>query len=385
MAGLAGMTATAQDAAPATAPTTAPTLAVGGAAPAFVGKFIKGDAITDYEPGKVYVIEFWATWCLPCRAAIPHINGLHNEYKDKGVIFIGQSVWENEPEAAPAFVKQMGDQMSYRIALDHTDGEPTQSRGAMQRTWLRAAGISGIPSTWIVKDGKVLWIGHPKDLDKLKIEAARSGMFDIVAAKRQNAENTDRQKRQAQAQQHYWDAVHDKDAAAVDAALKELEEFFGSSAVTMRSYRVRAEAGLGHYDNALAMARTYGDNEANPKKAFSHRLQAINDMIVTNPSDAAFLLEVSKMIDALQIPETDNPKGAEAVILKLRAWVTFLRGDAETAIKLQEQAVSQMGDSPFKVVEERNLEGYRAGHAPIMVPRHSRDARKPATKPVAQQ
>ena len=52
--------------------------------------YIKGDPIV-FEAGKVYVVEFWATWCPPCRTSIPHLTEVQKQFKDKGVTVIGIS------------------------------------------------------------------------------------------------------------------------------------------------------------------------------------------------------------------------------------------------------------------------------------------------------
>jgi len=145
--------------------TTAP-LTVGSKAPALqLSRWVKGDGISKLESGKVYVVEFWATWCGPCKGAIPHITELAHTYKDK-VTFIGVSVAEGKPSQAiedkvNAFVSDMGEKMDYLVARD-TDSD------AMLNTWMKAAEQKGIPTAFIVDgDGKIAWIGNPmRSLDK---------------------------------------------------------------------------------------------------------------------------------------------------------------------------------------------------------------------------
>ena len=53
-------------------------------------KWVQGGPV-EIKDGQVTVIEFWATWCPPCRASIPHINELYKQFKDKNVAFVGVS------------------------------------------------------------------------------------------------------------------------------------------------------------------------------------------------------------------------------------------------------------------------------------------------------
>ncbi len=56
-------------------------LMVGDQAPALsIGNWVKGSPVKSFEPGKVYVIEFWETWCGPCIRNIPHVNEIQKEY-----------------------------------------------------------------------------------------------------------------------------------------------------------------------------------------------------------------------------------------------------------------------------------------------------------------
>lgn len=145
-----------------------PALNVGDRAPALAGqKWVKGEPVAAFEKGKVYVVEFWATWCPPCRASIPHLSELQAKFKDKGVIVIGQNCWERDASKVAPFITKMGDKMNYRVALD-TDS------GAMAKSWMAAAGQDGIPTAFVVdKAGKIAWIGHPMDgLDEAVAKAA---------------------------------------------------------------------------------------------------------------------------------------------------------------------------------------------------------------------
>ena len=146
----------------------------------YVSKWVKGEPVKEFEKGKVYVIECWASWCGPCRASIPHVTELQAKYKDKGLTVIGMNVWEHDLAAAEPFVKEMGDKMGYTVALDETDAKHPDPTGAGKtaKAWLAAAGQNGIPCSFIVdKDTKVAWIGHPMAMDR-PLEQVVAGTFD---------------------------------------------------------------------------------------------------------------------------------------------------------------------------------------------------------------
>ena len=143
------------------------------AAPLAIKEWVKGQPINVTDGKAVYVVEFWATWCPPCRTSIPHLTKLQKEFKDKGVVFIGIS--DETPEKVKPFVTEMGDKMEYTVAID--DGRKSNEG------YMKAFDQNGIPHAFIVgKDGKVIWQGHPMaGLDKA-LEQIAAGTYDVKAA-----------------------------------------------------------------------------------------------------------------------------------------------------------------------------------------------------------
>ncbi len=110
----------------------------GNPAPAFSLVDVNGKQLrlVDYA-GRVVVLDFWATWCGPCKEAAPELERLHRAYGNKGVVIIGISVDSGSDAAARVLAYARENGMTYLLAVD--DGSVKKRYGAFR-----------IPATFIL-------------------------------------------------------------------------------------------------------------------------------------------------------------------------------------------------------------------------------------------
>ena len=207
-----------------------PSLVVGSQAPPFkVSRFLKGEPVTAFEPGKIYVIEFWATWCGPCVAAMPHVSKLQRQHPE--VTFIGVNVWEDDDSAAEVFLKAQGSRINYRIARDEIPPGSKAEDGVMGLTWLKAAEADGIPTAFVVNgEGKIALIAHPMELDG-PLEQIIQGKWDLPAAEKKHLESILEERRADQFQQGLSQLVEAGPTVEAIAGLDKLAVEFPSHAL----------------------------------------------------------------------------------------------------------------------------------------------------------
>ncbi|KND01304.1 uncharacterized protein SPPG_03113 [Spizellomyces punctatus DAOM BR117] len=122
--------------------------------------FVKGEPVQISASApeghkRVLVIEFWATWCGPCRQVFPHLSELQRKYRDKDVYFIGITD-ENDENKIRSFVNSQGSSMDYTVAID-------AQHDARNKLFI-PSGARGIPHVFLVDtNGRIAWAGHPAD------------------------------------------------------------------------------------------------------------------------------------------------------------------------------------------------------------------------------
>jgi thiol-disulfide isomerase/thioredoxin len=197
------------------------TLRIGDPAPEVkYSKWLKGEPFTSFSGQQLYILEFWATWCGPCKAAMPHLTKLQKEYEGRAT-FIGVGVWEKVKEGEPyesslpmvtKYVEGNQANMGYSVVADNNEQY-------MGNSWLKAAGQNGIPSTFIIKDRKIIWMGHPLALDTT-LPKILGGTYDMQAYKAGFEKRVEASQKQIAAMQAAMKPVQDAIAA------KEYEKAF---------------------------------------------------------------------------------------------------------------------------------------------------------------
>ncbi len=98
--------------------------------------------------GKVILLEFWATWCGPCKVEIPYLNELHNRFNKNGLVVIGISLDRREPEMVQKFLEKMG--VDYINLMGDEEVFENYSRLA------GLGSIRGIPATFLIdRQGRI--------------------------------------------------------------------------------------------------------------------------------------------------------------------------------------------------------------------------------------
>ena len=315
------------------------TLKVGADAPPLaIAKWVKGDAVT-LEKGKIYVVEFWATWCGPCIRGMPHLSELQEQYKGK-VTFVGVTKEDpnNALDAVEKMVQEKGPGMGYTVAWDDA--------GKTYAAYMDASGQRGIPRSFVVDgNGKIAYIGHPVTLDFVlsRVAAgtwnAEKGVAELGAAFKRGQELFDMDRTMTLQALPAFEKEHPDVAIAFESAKFQLFLLSRKTEAATALGAKMMEKGVKYNSPNLLneVAWTIVDPELDvPNRDLDLAMKAAEKAVELSKGDAA-------IIDTL-------------------ARVYHWRGDLEKAIELQTKAVekAQGGDPDNLISLQETLDQYKA-------------------------
>lgn len=310
--------------------------------------WVKGESVTEFEKGHIYVLDFWATWCGPCVRAIPHMDELAEKHEADGVTVIGVAIWPNDRMTPTVeYVKDKGDDMSYTVCAD------IDNKSA--KKFMEATGSNGIPTVMIVnREGVLAWVGHPMAGMDEALAQIIAGTYDIEGAAAESNKKMALAEKASPLLAKANEAYAAGDWKAVVASLQELAELgleesdsYAMQAFDMMISKLKDESG------AYAYAKKMIDG------AWSESAQVLNAVawtIVDNESIKHRDLDLAFTAVSMANKLTKNE---DPMILDTLAAVYFLQGKVDKAVETQRNAISH-SDPEFAAQLKPALDKYLA-------------------------
>jgi thiol-disulfide isomerase/thioredoxin len=135
-------------------------------------------ALSDFK-GHPILLDFWASWCLPCRKSSPHLKELYAAYKDKGLVIIGIASDDDRPDAWRKAVDQDSVGLFHQV-LEGFDRQKAMDGKANLADIGKKYGIVSLPTKILIdKDGTI--VGRYEDDDPTAMDGRLAGLFDRTA------------------------------------------------------------------------------------------------------------------------------------------------------------------------------------------------------------
>ena len=305
------------------------------------------EPVTTIPKGQITVVEFWATWCGPCRIGMPHVSELQEQYADQGVRIIGVSdeslpkvyefLWKIDPDGTI-----QNERTRYTLTTD-----PDRST---HRDYMEAAGQRGIPTAFVVgRTGKIEWIGHPIRMDGV-LEALVNDAWDREAFKQEFERRMAVERAMLAARAEIQKAVQAEDWEGLIAIFEGLIEIDPDN-TRMRMQKLGIL--LTRIDDK-ERTYTYAEEVA---KAVWDDAPSLNQIAWQILDDAKVKHRDHDFAMKLAVRATEVSERKDGAILDTLARAHYEQGDLLKAVDIQKEAVA-VAEGRLKEGVQKTLEAY---------------------------
>lgn len=315
------------------------------------GKFGK---VTEFKKDKVYVVEFWATWCGPCVASMPHIVEMQSKYADKGVqiISISDEPLDTVQEFLDRDVPRSKEPKTFR-ELTKSYSLTTDPDGSSNESYMQAAKQNGIPCAFLVgKDSKIEWIGHPMELDAA-LDAVVEGKWDRAKFAEEFKESQEMQSLMQDVQIQVGGLLRKK---KMTEALAKMDEFIEK----VKKPEIKLQFSM----MKLNLHQIAGSDDKEVASTFESifKLAETNPMMINQVARIAWEMsdngqlnskETLKAALVLARAAAEKQEGnTKAATLDTVAHLEYSLGNLETALKIQQEAIALADDEQKEGLKE---------------------------------
>ncbi len=313
--------------------------------------WLQGDPVKKWEKDKVYIFEFWATWCGPCLAAMPHMEHLHQVLKgNPNLQIIGVNVMDRKsPENLKEFLKNRPTPLTYTMAVD-LDGKRTKAK------WLDPLEVNGIPHVFAIKNGKLIWRGHPLKLSEEMLTAMLKPDFSAASLPVETADARDKENKIfLQTRQMVNQLVQKNGRQGADPLLKQIQEsnqFSQDRLIYLKTIPFNVLLKQGKYDEAQLvlndLTEEYSDNYRVQINVAGSLLQA--DTMPSDKLDAALVERCLRR--CIEISKKGNKEAS--LPWRMMAELREKQGKRKEALEYMEKAItlSSLGKAWAKLQEQ---------------------------------
>ena len=275
---------------------------------------------------------------------------------------MGVDVFEHDIKLVRPFIEEMGDKMDYSVALDSVPEKGEAKDGAMAKGWMDAADEHGIPTAFVVHDGKIAWIGHPMTMDE-PLAKITSGQWSLDDKAKQRLADKAKERKVRLVRQKIFTPYRANDYRATLAAIDEATSSDPDLADEFVWLKFVSLCKAGDIEPALELGSTllekYNDNAGRLNSTF---WDVIDPALDKEPDPRVAQLALRAARRAVELTNSEDP-----YYLDTLAEALFRTGDAKAAEATEEKVLQLLkargkdqSDEDLKEFKE-HLDRYRKG------------------------